>query len=281
MNPTVGLQRLGILTTRIISLKLADRIAIKIGQFYCYFFNKKRGYIKKNLQHIFNSKDSVNFNPCIKRTFENFALCMVDFFRLAFLTREEIIKNVKSVGIENLNKALKFNRGCILLTLHLGNWDFAGTYLAAQGLPMSALVEETDREIFQLYKQHRERTGMKTFPLAKAGYAFLDTIKNNRCLAILADRDIAKDGILVDFLSGRRTIPKNLARIVVKKKFPILFGYVVLNTLDKGYRYLVVVESPVFFEDTQKFNKFMVKKFEDIIRCYPDQWFVFHSEWLT
>lgn len=281
MNPVVQLQKAGIGLARILPLKIADRIAAGLGLLFCYLNKRKRGYIKKNLEYIFHDQrlDRRVLNEYVKRTFINFARAMVDFLRLSHLDRDDF--DVEPVGIEHAQEALQYNRGCVLLTLHLGNWDYAGAYLAANDVPMSALVEMTEPEMYELYTSHRERTGMVTFPLDKAGYAFLHAIKNNRVLAVLADRDIMHNGVTVDFFSGKRKIPRGLAEIVIRRKMPVVVAYIAFNPKSRKQRYIGVVEEPLVFSGTsEEFQKFMVSRFEEIIRRYPDQWFVFHPEWL-
>jgi lauroyl/myristoyl acyltransferase len=282
MNSVIQLQKFGIALTKVIPPKCADRIAAAIGLVYCYLSKKKRGYIINNLRHIFHETPIPHeqFNTYVKNTFANFARAMVDFFRLSYITREDF--DVEIVGGENLTQALSYKQGCVMLTMHLGNWDYAGAFLAAHGYPMSALVEETDPEMFNLYTAHRERTGMKTFPVTKAGYAFLHAIKQNRILAVLADRDIMKNGIPAAFFSGTRYIPRGLAEIIIKKRMPIVFAYLVFNLPERQHRYLGMIEAPIFFTGSIKeFNRLMVSTFERCIRQYPDQWFVFHPEWIS
>jgi KDO2-lipid IV(A) lauroyltransferase len=277
------LQKLGIILMRILPVKVADKIATGIGILCCYILKEKRTYIQKNLLHIFSDVniEPEQFNFYVKNTFINFARVMVDFFRLGSISNEEIISSAELIGGEYPRQALKLKRGVVLITLHLGNWDYAGSFLAALGIPMSALVEETESEKFDLYTKHREHTGMQTFPVTKAGYAFLHTIKNNRALAVLADRDITKNGVTVDFFSGRRSIPKGLADIIIRKKLPVVFGYMVLKPNHKKHRYFGIIEPPIVFDGTvDEFNRLMVTKYEHYIKSYPDQWFVFHSEWL-
>lgn len=277
MNIAVRLQKCGIFLTRIIPLEITDRIARLIGGFSYFILKRKREYILNNLRHIMPDEKGMHNNLC-RKTFENFARCMVDFFRLGFLDKTEVIKYVIPKGVENLDKALKMKKGCILLTLHIGNWDYAGSYLAACNYPMNALVEETEPEMFNLYTKHREATGLKTFPLSRTSVAFLDTIKNNRILAILADRDIAKQGKEFKFFSGKRRFPKGLGEIIVKRKIPVVFGYMVLIKGKK--RYLGVVESVKTFDNENEFYQYMIGNFERIIKKYPEQWFVFHPEWV-
>jgi KDO2-lipid IV(A) lauroyltransferase len=282
MKIAVQLQKAAVALVRIIPLKLADKVAEKLALVFCSLSEKRRGHIERNLQHIFFDENlsQSQINKLIKSTFVNYARTMVDFLRLNFMSERDF--SVDGCGYEHFPQALKHNRGCIMLTLHIGNWDFAGAYLASIGVPMNALVEETEPEMFDLYTRHRERFGMKTFPLSKAGYAFLHTIKNNRVLAVLGDRDILKNGITVDFFSGERNIPRGLGDIIVKRKIPVVFGYLVLNAPDKEKRYLGVCGPPMFFEKSpEEFNKAMVKKFEECIRRFPDQWMLFESDWVA
>ncbi len=277
MNIAVSLQKCGIALARLIPLRTADIIARVLGGISYFILKRKREYILKNLHYILSNRSS-NRNYICRKTFENFARCMVDFFRLGFLKKNEVIKYVTAIGLENLDEALKMKKGSILLTLHIGNWDYAGSYLAACGYPMNALVEETEPEMFNLYTKHREATGLKTFPLSQTSVAFLDTIKNNRILAILADRDLTKQGKEFKFFTGKRRFPKSLGEIIVKRKIPVVFGYIVLINREKRYR--GVVEPFRIFDDENEFYQYMIQNFERVIKKYPDQWFVFHPEWL-
>jgi lauroyl/myristoyl acyltransferase len=268
---------------RITPPKAADRIAMIMGKLSCSLNKVGRTYIRTNLDHIFaHEKIPVRvLNNYVLKTFQNYTRVLIDFFRLGFMPADELIRSVEPVGVENCAAALKYKRGSILITFHLGNWDYAGSYLAACKYPMSALVEELEPDMLELYTRHRERTGMQTYPLARSAYAFLDIIRENRILAILADRDIASNGITVTVFDSKRKIPRNLGSIIVRKKLPVLFGYLALNPEGKRHRYRGCVEPPLFFASEDEFHDALVRKMEELIRAYPDQWFVFQPEWLA
>ena len=282
MNLAVQAQKLAVVFVRIVPLKLADKIAGICALSVCRFSRTGRERILKNLKYVFFQENMENnqIQRYLKNTFMNYGRAMLDFLRLGFMNKNDF--SVEMVGLENIEKALRYNRGCILLAMHIGNWDYAGSYLASRGVPMSALVEETEPEMYKLYTKHREGMGMKTFPLSKAGYAFLHTIKNNRVLAVLGDRDILGNGITVDFFSGRRNIPRGLGEIIINRKLPVVFGYMVLQPRHKKHRYLGFISAPMFFNGSvDDFNKAMVARFEELIRAYPDQWMLFQSDWVA
>jgi len=277
-----ALYKAGIWLARITPLKVADRFAMIMGRLACSLNKTGRSYIRANLEHIFAHDDMpvCDLNKYVLRTFQNYTRMLIDFFRLGFMPADELIKSVEPVGIENCLAALTHKRGSVLITMHLGNWDYAGAYLAARQIPMSALVEEIEPGMYELYTQHRERTGMQTYPLARSAYAFLDVMKKNRVLAILADRDIAKNGITVTVFNGKRKIPRNLGSIIARKKLPVVFGHLVFNPAGKKQRYCGCVEPPVIFNSEDEFNAALVRKMEEFLKDHPDQWFVFQPEWV-
>jgi lauroyl/myristoyl acyltransferase len=282
MNLAVQLQKFAVAVVRFMPLKLADRIACLLALAIFAFNKTGRNRVLDNLRHVFFDEpaNAQKVRRYTKNTFVNYARTMLDFLRLDFIDRDDF--SVEMIGLDNVKKALQYRRGCVLVTMHLGNWDYAGSYLAAHGVPMSALVEQTEPHMYELYTRHRERLGMRTFPLSRAGIAFLHTIKNNRVLAVLGDRDIGGNGIVVDFFDGRRTIPRGLGDIVIKRQLPVLFGYMALQPYHKKKRYLGWIEPPVFFKSSaDDFNKVMVAKFEQLIRQYPDQWMLFQADWIA
>ena len=280
MNWGVRLQKFGVIIAYCLPVKLGDFIATILGLLSYYILVRRRSIIKKNLSHIFynqklNNRDLKHY---CRRTFINYARIMHDFLRLRFIKREFLLDSVQPRGLENLHQALNLGRGCVLLTFHLGSWDYAGSYLAAQGFQMNALVEETSPEMFEFYNRHRSRFGLKPCPLSRAGYAFLNIIKNNQVLAVLADRDIVGDGIKVKLFSGFWRLPRGLGSIVVRRNIPVALGYMVFNSTGRK-RYLSVIMSPRTFSDERSFYDWLIENLETLVRKYPDQWFVFQPEW--
>jgi len=266
----------------LLPLKFCDAVATALGHISYYFTPGVRAIIRNNLQHVLHDdpRSLRRLDRFVRRTYVNYSRRLVDFYRLNTLPPARIIRMVEDIDVDNLDRALAQKRGVIMLTLHLGNWDYAGAYLAARGYPINALVEETDPEILELSTRHREATGMRTFPLRKSAYAFLDSIRNNRVLAVVGDRDILKNGKSVKFFNGTRKIPATLGEIIVRKRIPVAFGYLAFNPKGSAWRYRGVVHNPESFDTTEEFERFMIYKFEETIRRYPDQWLAFQPEWL-
>jgi len=281
MNFTLYLVKFLAILAYLLPLKLCDALMVPVSLVYYYLTPRTRAVIQTNLKHALHdeSLSPRRLDRFVRQTYYNYARRMVDFYRLNTLPPARLVQMVEDINVNNIDRALTQGRGVIMLTLHLGNWDCAGAYLAARGYPINALVEEIDPAILELLTRQREATGMRTFALRRSAYAFLDSIRNNRVLAVVGDRDILKNGKSVKFFNGIRKIPANLSEIIVRKRIPVTFGYLAFNPKGSKRRYRGVVHTPESFDTAEAFERFMIRKFEETIKRYPDQWLALQPEW--
>jgi len=235
---------------------------------------KARKVIKKNLMHCNQKKYSYN----TFKTIANYAVYLSDLFRIPVYDKDTLLNIVNVKGTENLDKALKLNRGVILITAHVGNWDLAGVYVASLGYPLTAVVEEIP-ELSDFYNFLRTRTGMETVFMRERD-KMITALRNNRILVLLGDRDLTNRGIPVKFLSGEKSIPRGPAAFAIKYNVPIIFGYFVLNDNRKN-SYIAEISEPIFPEDRsfEELSQIIANRLGEYIGRFPTQWFVFRDEW--
>ena len=121
MNFAVRLQRFAVATVRFIPLKLADRIACMLAVMVFKLNKTGRNRVLDNLRHVFSREAATaqELHHYARMTFMNYARTMLDFLRLDFITRDDF--SVEMVGFDNIQKALQYGRGCVLLTMHIGH----------------------------------------------------------------------------------------------------------------------------------------------------------------
>ncbi len=266
---------------KFIPIKALDIFGQKIADLGCHLLKRKRAVVEQNLYYLLGpnvDKKTIRIN--VRKTFRNFARCFVDFLRIPFLDHQEIVNMVEPHGISKAHSALKIGKGLILITLHLGNWDFAGCYLGILKLPIIGAAEETESAMFKFYTQRREYTGIKTISVKSSPFTFARILKENKILVLAGDRDITHTGIRMKFFNGWRMVPVGPERLAKALNAPVAVGYMVLNK-NKKYRYLGVIEDIEIVKKETSFLENLVKKFERIVRQYPDQWFVFQPEWVN
>ncbi len=276
--------RAGTHLLRILPYGLARTLALGAGDLSWILLKERRKVLAENLSHTAPEKDEGARRRLVRATFRNFALCAVDFLRLPLLSREEVIRQVEIHGLENLDQALAQGKGAILVTGHLGNWDFAGAFLAALGYPIHAVGEDLDPETYAVYERYRGATGMKIISLSGAALPCLRVLKRKELLVLVGDRAIHGQGLTVDFCGGRRVLPEGPAAFALKTDAALVIGHLILNTGGSEKRYHGVI-SPVITpqavgaEDAQGFTQAISDALSEAVRHYPDQWFVFQPQW--
>lgn len=235
-----------------------------------------RQIVRKNLMYCNQTEFSYN----TFRTISNYAVCLFDKLRIPIFDYEVLKKMVDVSGTSNFDKALSFNRGAILITAHLGNWDLAGVYVSYLGYPLTAVVEEIPG-LSDFYNFLRTRTGMETVFMRERD-KMTEALTKNRILVLLGDRDLTGRGIPVKFLSGEKKLPRGPAAFALKYDVPILFAYFVLNN-DKKKPYKIEISGLIFPENQtqEELTQLIADRLSDCVSKFPLQWFVFKDEWLN
>jgi KDO2-lipid IV(A) lauroyltransferase len=247
---------------------------------------KSRRAIISNLCIAFNKdKSTPEIDLYARKTFQQFAKYLGDFFRFSRINKENLSEYLSFKGLENIDKALSLNRGVIVVTMHLGNWELGGIALAMKGYPVSAVaLSHEQRKVNGLFIKQREEKGIKVIPLGLATRKCIQALKNKEILGLVGDRDIYSHGLKVKFFNKETTIPKGPVILSLKMAAPIVMVFCIRQPND---RFVMYLEKPIFIEgkkdyndnDIEKLSGRIVKIMENYILKYPDQWVLFHRVW--
>ncbi|MDR0435570.1 MAG: hypothetical protein LBH11_02205 [Propionibacteriaceae bacterium] len=136
---------------------------------------------------------------------------MIGSVQLGKYTAAQNLKrvSVEQSGYEVFRKA--WEEGRVIVTLpHMGDWDLAGAWVCAKGIPVSAVVERLPDEEFAYYSKIRHSVGMTIYP-HKDPHAFeklRNDLENGSVVALVADRDLSRRGVPVNWNtpSGAREV---------------------------------------------------------------------------
>jgi KDO2-lipid IV(A) lauroyltransferase len=248
------------------------KIIVTIGYL---FARDSRKTIRKNLMYCQSKRLTYN----TYKTFINYAVYLTDLLRIPVININNLKDSVEVKGLENLNATLALNRGVILTTAHIGNWDLAGVYVASLGYPLTAVVEEIP-QLSEFYNALRTKTGMQTI-FMREREEMTNAIENKRILVLVGDRDLTGRGIPVKFLNGEKPIPRGLAAFSIKYNVPIIFGYFVMEK--KNHKiYKAEISKPIFPDNRsfEELSQMIADQLSEYIKKYPNQWLVFRDEWL-
>ena len=221
----------------------------------------------------------------VRRTLASYGRYWLESFRLPYRNDDEIDDGHDVVGFGNIADALKAGRGVILALPHLGGWEWSAFWLARiEHLQVTAVVEPVEPpELFAWFVAFRQSLGMNIVPLGPdAGRAVLAALRRNEVVCLLADRDLAGNGVDVTFFGERTTLPAGPATLSLRSGAPILPTAVYF----KPHGHLAVVQPPVdtarggsLREDIARVTQSLATEFERLIAAAPEQWHLLQPNW--
>jgi len=280
------LYRIGQFIALHLPLKLGYKLAVFISDVHYIFADKDRRAVKENLKVIFPEKSDREILKIRIMMFRNFAKYLVDFFRFEKLDEEYIKNNIRIENIHYFEEALSKGKGVIVLSAHLGNWELGGVVVALSGYPFWVVaLPHKYKKVDEFFNFQRESKGIKVIPLGKAARKSLDVLKENRILALAGDRDFTENGIVLDLFGKPTLFPQGPAALSLRTGASIVPGFMLRNK-DDGFT--LRMEKPIEFNPTGNKEKDLRELiaiykiiFEDYIRKYPDQWYMFRRFWIV
>jgi KDO2-lipid IV(A) lauroyltransferase len=196
------------------------------------------------------------------------------------------------VGGNHMIEALQRGKGAICITPHLGNWEIGGLLFSFKKGRLNVLtLDERDLDTKSFREEMRRRRGIKNLyidPRDNSPMAVIDAVKalrGNEIVAMLGDRVESQKTMVFDFFGKETPFPIGVAVLAMATDAPVLPVFVVL---ERNRKYRGIIETPIYFdivsrEDREavirKGMEKLIKKFEEYIEKYPDQWYNFHSYW--
>jgi phosphatidylinositol dimannoside acyltransferase len=111
----------------------------------------------------------------------------------------------------------------------------------------------------------------------------LRALRANRVVCLLCDRDIAGDGVEVEFFGERTTLPAGPATLALRTGAPLLPVAVYFRP-HGGQRGWVQAPVPAerqgrLRDDVVRVTQALAGRFEQLIRKAPEQWHLLQPNW--
>jgi len=263
---------------RILPYPLSRKFIVLIFLLIGLQLGVRKRVARSQISEAFPEKEPEEIRQLLSRLYKNLALTSLEMFVRKDLT------GVEAAGWENIKKALELNRGLILISGHIGNWELAARYIANQNIPLNVVIKKLRNPYFNDFvNRTRKKYGIKIIYKSKTMRPVLKALKNNETVVMLIDQDAGKDGIIIPFLNKDASAFTGYARLAQLYDTPMVWG-AALRIDD--YKSRFVFEPyilPSTFQKEREPIKTIVqyfnKRLECYIRDYPDQWFWVHRRW--
>jgi len=220
-----------------------------------------------------------------EEAFALYARYWVDSFHLTELTDAEVLARVRCDTADRLRDPVAAGIGAIAALPHLGNWDAAGRWMKAIGLPLVAVAEELQpRRLYELFLAHRRALGMDIIGLSDAnvGGRLAGALGASRVVALVADRDLSGRGVVVEMFGRPRRLPTGPALLSLTTGAPLMVTPT--YTTREGWR--IQIGEPLTVEpsgdrraDVRALTIKMARGFEEAISAAPSDWHLFQPGW--
>ena len=236
--------------------------------------------LRTNLTRLLpDAPDSVRARLA-RRIFRNYARYLVDYGRFRWMPREELEVAIAGLdGGQNLQEAFRMDRGVILVTGHVGNWELGGVFFGHRGVKVHVVtLPDGSRQIDAIREMYRGEHAVNTIVLDGSPFAPLEmmaALKRREMVAMLVDRWGKADGVPAAFLGGTHYLPRGPFALSLATGAPILPAFVVRD----GGAYRGIVEPPfvVTQDDFAPYAARISRALEGVIRRCPDQWYNFSA----
>lgn len=285
-SPAYLAYRFGAAIANVVPPVIGTPVAETAGRLAAVLAPERRRIVRRNIQRATDgSLEGLALERAVSDTFASYGRYWLELFRLPGDARAGVESRVTSVGWDHIVAGLDAGKGVILALPHLGGFDFAAAWLAGRGVPPAVVVEAVEPpELFEWFADVRRAIGMEVIPLgpgAAAGVA--KALNANRIVCLLSDRDLAGDGMKVEFFGEETTLPAGPATLALRSGAVLIPAAVYFRPHGKHFvrlgAPLDVARRGRLREDVARITQDLARRFEEYVRMAPDQWHVMQPNW--
>lgn len=202
----------------------------------------------------------------------------------------EALMESRIENISHLSEWREKKQGFVLVTAHMGNWEWAGAYLASHGIEVAGAAKPMHDPVGEKFiRTTRERFGVnatstRLSPRQVTAH-LIKIIKRGGTAALPADQDARHAGIFVDFLGHPAATFTGPAWLSYRLGVPIIPTWGI-RTPEGRLRY--VWDEPIWPDtkaemegEVRRLTEYHVRSLERTVRAHPAQYLWFHRRWKT
>jgi len=200
-------------------------------------------------------------------------------------SRSDIVELFAEVdGWSIVEERLARGNGLILVTGHLGNWELGGAYLAARGLPVSAVARHMANPLVDRYlTRTRERVGMDVIHDEVAVRRVPRTLRGGGVVAFVVDQAaIGLASSWVPFFGRLAKTPRGPAVFALRLDTPVVFGAAVRLPSGRfrlSFESVDVKRTGNLDADVDAIVAAYTNVLESYVRRNPEQYLWQHRRW--
>ena len=258
------------------------RLARGLGRLLSRAVPAERRAVRSNLARVLPGAPPRELDRRVSETFANFGAFFADLLTLNRQPAAALGAYVASAeGEHHLDAALAAGRGVVLLTAHLGNWEFAGRLLSSRGRRTAHVVlsAEQDQALERYLRLDSPQLRFVTRRHATSTLGLLAALRRAELVALQADRPTGGRGdAIVPFFGEPAAFPIGPFVLARAAGAAVVTAFCAMAP---GGRYRLEIDPPIWVKPGEETSALAttVAALERVIRAYPTQWFNFFDAW--
>jgi len=240
--------------------------------------------LRKNLMNVKPEYSKAQMENLVATGMSSYMRYWCDTFRFPNWDKDRINSTVTVTRENLLLDGIKSGRGVIVSLPHAGNWDHAGAYFCLKGIHLVTVAERLKPErLFLEFLRYRQAMGMEVLALDSRSIVTLaQRLREGHLVALVADRDLSKSGIDVQFFGKPSRMPAGPAVLALKTGAVFLTAFV--NYTQSGI-HITFDEISLPQDGTQDEKiSYLVQEsadnFERGIAAHPEDWHMLQRIWI-
>jgi phosphatidylinositol dimannoside acyltransferase len=277
-----------LLAWRIIGV-LPEKIAYSLANLISDYIFKKNGKgvkrLRSNYARVQPTISPDSLTTLTKEGMRSYLRYWIDTFRLNKWSTERIISTTTVTNEHLLRDPITSKQGCLVVLPHAGNWDHAAAYFCSTGINLTTVAEKLKPEqIFLKFLAYRESIGIEVLHTEeKVMPTLLNRLTSGKLVALVADRDLSKNGIEVNFFDGMAKMPSGPARLILDSKSAFISAFITYTKQGIHIEFQNIGPIPTegsIEEKVQLLTQLMANNFATGIKSSTVNWHMLQRIWV-
>jgi phosphatidylinositol dimannoside acyltransferase len=240
--------------------------------------------LRKNLARVLGVAPDRVPDGLIRASLASYARYWREAFRLPTMDHVALGRQLCVHDHEHLDAALEAGRGAVLALPHSGNWDMAGVWLVQNyGTPTTVNERLKPESLYNRFIAYRESLGFEMLPLTGGDRppfeVLAERLRDNRVVCLLAERDLTRAGVEVDFFGEPTRMPTGPAKLAIETGAALLPVHCWYEPRGWGSR--IYPELDTSSRDVSVVTQALADRFARNIAAHPADWHMLQPQWLA
>ena len=242
--------------------------------------------LRKNLARVLRVPPEDVPDSLMRASLASYARYWREAFRLPGMDLVALGRELHDsvLGRDHVEAALSSGSGAVIALPHSGNWDMAGVWLAQTHGTFTTVAERLKPEsLYRRFIAYRERLGFEVLPLSGGDRppfdVLCDRLRANRVVCLMAERDLTRTGVQVDFFGEPTRLPAGPAKLAIATGAVLLPAHCWFE--DRGWGVSIGPPLDCTSGDVGAITQAMADHFEKNIAARPEDWHMMQPQWLA